>query len=48
MGGRTGMDYAAIRPALELMGVDPATWPALFEDLRTMERAALRAMAKKD
>lgn len=44
--GVVGLDYAAIEPVLRLQQVDPARWPALFDDLRVMERAALKVINK--
>lgn len=47
VGGRTGLDYAAVPITLELLGIERAEWPALFDDLRHMERAALTSMHKR-
>lgn len=44
MAGATGLDYGAIEVALRLQRVPRAEWPQLFEDIRTMEGAALAAM----
>ncbi len=41
----TGLDYAAIEPALRLMGMAPS--PQLFADLRVMEDAALVALHER-
>ncbi len=43
VGARLGIDYGAIRPTAEAMGL--AMTPALFADLQTMEGAALAALA---
>lgn len=43
-GGRTGLDYAAIPPTLELLRIPPQDWPDLFTDLRTIEGAVLKHM----
>lgn len=45
-GGVVGLDYAAIRPVLQMMQVKRSTWPALFSDIRVMELAA-RAVINK-
>jgi hypothetical protein len=45
--GPTGLDYAALEPALRLMAVPTDDWPALFEDVQTMERAALEEMRRE-
>lgn len=42
MAGPTGLDYAGVRAALVMMRVRVS--PGLFEDLQTMEAAALAAM----
>lgn len=44
MGGPVGLDYGAVRPTLQLLGVPRAQWPDLFKDLQVMEAAAVRAM----
>ena len=43
-GGATGLDYSAVRPTLQLMGVPPKRWGDLFKDLQVMEGAATSAM----
>lgn len=40
----TGLDYTAIAPVAKGLGVKRKRRPALFQDLRTMERAALQAL----
>lgn len=45
--GPTGLDYAALEPALRLMDVPAADWRDLFEDVQTMERAALEEMRRE-
>lgn len=45
--GATGLDYAALEPTLRLLAVPPDDWPALFEDVQTMERAALEEMRRE-
>lgn len=42
MEGATGLDYNALPTVLRLTRVPRAKWPDVFEDLRTMERAALK------
>lgn len=44
--GVVGLDYSAIEPVLRLQQIDTARWPALFDDLRVMERAALKVINK--
>lgn len=44
--GPTGLDYGALEPALRLMAVPADDWPALFEDVQTMERSALEEMRR--
>jgi hypothetical protein len=44
MAGPTGLDYTAIEPTLRLTRVPRSEWPHVFEDLRTMEDAALAQM----
>jgi len=44
MSGRTGLDYAAIRPTADMMGIEVN--PALFMDLKAMESEALKVWAK--
>ncbi|MDT3708174.1 MAG: DUF1799 domain-containing protein [Thiobacillus sp.] len=43
-GGVVGLDYAAIPPTLELLGVEREAWPGLFEQLRVMENEAVKVM----
>lgn len=47
-GGAIGLDYGAIEPVLRMKQIKPCRWPALFDDLRAMELAALKAINKKD
>ena len=47
MGGPTGLRYEAIYPLIDRMcGRDD--WLQMFDDLQTMERAALDVMREKD
>jgi len=39
--GIIGLDYAATQSVREARQVAAADWPAIFEDLRTMELAAI-------
>lgn len=43
MGGRLGLEYAAIRPTADMLAIAMTT--DLFLDLQMMERAALVALA---
>lgn len=47
MGGATGLDYAALPSVMQMVGIPRKKWPELFEDIRTMEAAALNHMHKK-
>ena len=44
MGGVIGLDYAAIPPALMLMGVKRAEWSGLFEQIKVMENEAVKVL----
>ena len=44
-GHRLGLDYTTIQPAAQMQGLDIT--PAIFSDLRVMERAALNAWAER-
>ena len=44
VGARLGIDYSAVRPTAELLGI--ALDPARMTDLRLMEAAALDELAK--
>lgn len=44
---RTGLDYAAIGPVMKGLAIRKKHRPAVFADLRTMERAALKEMARE-
>ena len=41
MAGPTGLDYQAIESTFRMTRVPRSEWPHVFEDLRTMEDAAL-------
>ena len=43
--GATGLDYHGVGEAVRMMGM--AMTPELFSDIQLMERAALRAMQRK-
>lgn len=45
---RQGIDYVAAKATLEMMGIKRREWPAIFEDLRHMERVAKEIFNKKD
>lgn len=42
--GAVGLDYGVIPATLRLMGYPRQAWPDLFDDLRVMEFAALKAL----
>lgn len=46
VGGRTGLNYAALYPLLDRMTQDPDEWERLFDEVRVMEAAALEEMSK--
>lgn len=45
--GATGLDYVALPTVFRLAGVPRADWPALFDDIRVMERGALHVMRER-
>ena len=45
MGKKTGLDYGALYPLLDRAKSDD--WQQLFDDVRTMEIAALKAINEK-
>jgi hypothetical protein len=45
-GGVIGLDYAALPAVLDLLAVPKKKRPAVFDDLRTMEDAALEVIRK--
>jgi hypothetical protein len=47
MGGVVGLDYSAIPPTLELMGVAPDNRRELFEQIRVMENEAVKVINGK-
>jgi hypothetical protein len=47
MGGVVGLDYSAIPPTLELMGVETTGRRELFEQLRIMEREAVKTINER-
>jgi len=46
-GGATGLDYASLPVVMRLSGVRPPDRTRVFDDLRTMEIAALNTMAEE-
>jgi len=46
--GATGLDYAAIYPLMDRMGLSADAWDDLFSDIQVMEAEALDAMHEKD
>lgn len=48
MGGvPTGIVYASIEPVLRVLAVPAEDWPLVFDDIRTMEAAALEEMHRQ-
>lgn len=47
MAGATGLDYNALPAVLRLSEVQRKDWPAIFDDLRILEDAALALMRAK-
>jgi len=45
-GDAVGLDYGALPTVLRMGGVPRKDWPAVFDDLRVMEEAALVAMRR--
>lgn len=45
MSGATGLDYAVLPVVMDLEGVETDKRRQIFQDVRTMEQEALRAMA---
>jgi hypothetical protein len=45
--GPIGLDYTALPTVLRLTGVARALWTEIFQDIRTLEDAALETMRKK-
>jgi len=48
MSGPTGLRYEAAYPLLDRYYTDSNEWQQAFDDLRTLERAALEAMREED
>lgn len=46
-GQLVGLDYGAIPPTLELLGIERAEWPDVFAGLRVMEAEAIKEVAKR-
>lgn len=47
MGGPSGLDYTAVLALLRTLRLPRAEADALFDDVQTMERAALQEMAEQ-
>ncbi|OLO06879.1 hypothetical protein BTW08_15415 [Salinicola sp. MH3R3-1] len=47
MGGLTGLDYAAVRVVMEIHTVPPAEFRDRFQQIRLLERGALKAMREQ-
>ena len=45
-GGRTGLRYEALYPLLDRMDLPQDEWEDLFDDVRTLEIAALTQMSE--
>jgi hypothetical protein len=45
--GAVGLDYGVLPTVFRLAGIPRGDWPALFEDIRVMERGALHLMREK-
>lgn len=48
MSGVVGLDYTALESVLRLLGVKRTRWPALFDDVRVMELAAMKQINRND
>lgn len=46
-GGPIGLNYCALYPVLDRLGLPDAEWNQMFDDIRVMEAAALAAMNAK-
>lgn len=44
MNGPTGLDYNVLTPMLRLLAIPKKEWPDVFDDIRTLEDAALAQM----
>jgi len=42
--GPTGLDYTALPIVMDMRQVEKTAWSEIFDDVRIMERAALKAM----
>lgn len=47
-GGVIGLQFEAIYPLMDRMGLEPEAWNALLADLEVMEQAALAVINRKD
>lgn len=47
-GGATGLDYCAVYPLLDRLGLSARDWNYLLSDIQVMESAALAVMSIKD
>ena len=47
MGGAYGLDYSALPPVLEMMGVPRTDWAEILESIRVCEESALETMRGK-
>jgi hypothetical protein len=46
--GSTGLDYTALESLFRILRIPRAEWPLLFEEIRTLEDAALEKMREKN
>lgn len=47
-GGVVGLQFEAIYPLMDRMGLEPDAWNALLSDLEVMEHAALPVINRRD
>jgi len=45
--GPTGLDYTALPIVMDMRQVKKTAWSEIFDDVRIMERAALKAMRER-
>lgn len=46
-GGQFGLDYGPLPFTLEMNAIPRADWPRVFEEVRVLEHAALKAMSEE-
>ena len=47
MGGVAGIRWEAVYPLMDRLGLEPAEWDALLNDLEVMEYAAMQVINQK-